>query len=38
MVAYYTSEAGFTGTDNFSLETIFPTGGFTHQDYTMNVR
>ena len=38
MVAYYTSEAGFTGIDNFSLETIFPAGGFTHQDYTMNVR
>jgi hypothetical protein len=37
-LAYYTSEAGFTGVDNFALEVIYPAGGFTHQDYTMNVR
>ena len=38
MVVYYTSEAGFVGTDSLSLEVIYSNGTFMHNDYTINVR
>ena len=38
IVVYYTSQAGYAGTDKLSVECIFPEGGFTHIDYTVNVR
>jgi hypothetical protein len=35
---YYTSEAGFTGTDRLEFERIGVQGAYEHYDYTINVR
>jgi hypothetical protein len=37
-VVYYTSDAGFTGTDTFAIERIAPGGWFNHHDFVVNVR
>jgi hypothetical protein len=38
MLVYYTSDAGFTGSDSVTLEAFGPMGRFWHNDYLIQVR